>query len=39
VLGEIYFRGSSEFELFFAFFFGLPLFLAFVGFAIFPSSI
>jgi hypothetical protein len=26
VLGGVYFRGSFEFELFFAFYFGLPLF-------------
>jgi hypothetical protein len=32
------FLGSFEFELFFAFSFGLPLFLPFVDFAVFPSS-
>jgi hypothetical protein len=31
-------RGSFEFELFFALSFGLPLFLPFVGFAVFSSS-
>jgi hypothetical protein len=38
VLGGVCFRGSFEFELFFAFSFGLPLFLPFVGFMVFPSS-
>jgi hypothetical protein len=38
VLREVYFTGSFEFELFFSFSFGLPLFLPFVGFAGFPSS-
>jgi hypothetical protein len=36
VLGGVCFRGSFEFELFFAFSFGLPLFLPFVGFTFFP---
>jgi hypothetical protein len=35
VLGGVYFRGSFEFELFLGFSFGLPLFLSFVGFAVF----
>jgi hypothetical protein len=38
VLGEVYFRGSFEFELFYSFSFCLQLFLPFVDFAIFPSS-
>jgi hypothetical protein len=41
VLGGADFRGSvkfSDFELFFALFLGLPLFVPFVGVAGFPSS-
>jgi hypothetical protein len=38
VLGRVCFRGSFEFELFFTFCFGLPLFLPFAGFTGFPSS-
>jgi hypothetical protein len=41
VLGGVDFRGSvefSDFELFFALFLGLPLFVHFVGLAVFPSS-
>jgi hypothetical protein len=40
VLGEVNFRGSvefSDFELFVALFFVLPLFVPFIGVAIFPS--
>jgi hypothetical protein len=41
VLGGVDFRGSiefSDFELFFALFLDLPLFVPFVGGAVFPSS-
>jgi hypothetical protein len=38
VLDEVCFKGSFEFDLFFVFYFGLPLFFSFVGFAVFPSS-
>jgi hypothetical protein len=38
VLGGVCFRGSFEFELFFVFSFGWPLFLPFVGFAVCSSS-
>jgi hypothetical protein len=40
VLGEVDFRGSFEFfyfEHFFALFLGLPFFVPFVGFAVFPA--
>jgi hypothetical protein len=37
VLGGVCFRGSFEFD-FFYFSFGLPLFLPFIGFAVFLSS-
>jgi hypothetical protein len=38
VLGRVCFRGSFQFEFFFVFSFLLPLFLLFVGFAVFSSS-
>jgi hypothetical protein len=38
VLGRVCFRGSFHFEFFFVFSFLLPLFLLFVGFAVFSSS-
>jgi hypothetical protein len=41
VLGGVDFRGSiefSDFEIFFALFLGLPLFVPFVGVVVFPSS-